>query len=72
MYDGYNKLQKEQGFDLSDYKGKKAEVYSYPVYNYKGHKDCITLTLIGCDGVLIGGDVSCSELDGFMQGLKQG
>ena len=48
---------------------KKVEIYSYPVYNYKGHKDCMTLTIIGCEGRLIGGDVSCSELDGFMQGL---
>ena len=68
-YVAYNDLQKQQGFDLTKYKGKKVEIYSYPVYNYKGHKDCMTLTIIGCEGRLIGGDVSCSELDGFMQGL---
>lgn len=69
VYSAYNELQKQQGFDLTKYKGKKVEIYSYPVYNYKGHKDCMTLTIIGCEGRLIGGDVSCSELDGFMQGL---
>ena len=58
VYSAYNELQKQQ-----------VEIYSYPVYNYKGHKDCMTLTIIGCEGRLIGGDVSCSELDGFMQGL---
>lgn len=71
VYEAYNELQKEQGFDLEKFKGKKVEIYSYPVYNYKGHEDCMTLTLMGCDGVLIGGDVCCSELDGFMQGLMK-
>ncbi len=69
VYEGYNRLQKEQGFDLTPYRGKKAEVYTYKVYNYKGHKDCMQLTLIGCGGELIAGDVCCTELDGFMQGL---
>lgn len=69
VYKGYNELQKAQGFDLEDYKGQKAEVYTYPVYNYPGHEDCMQITLIGCGGMLIGGDVCCTELDGFMQGL---
>lgn len=71
VYSAYNELQKEQGFDLEKYLGKKVEIYTYPVYNYSGHSDCMTITLIGCDGVLIGGDVCCTELDGFMQGIKK-
>lgn len=71
VYSAYNELQKEQGFDLSKFKGKKVEIYSYPVYNYKGHEDCITLNLMGCDGVLVGGDICCAELDGFMQGIMK-
>lgn len=72
VYEEYNKLQKEQGFDLEKYKGKTVEVYTYQVYNYEGHenKDCMVCNLMICDGVLIGGDVCCTELDGFMQGLK--
>lgn len=69
VYKGYNELQKEQGFDLSAYRGKKAEIYTYKIYNYKGHEDTMQLTLIGYDGELIGGDVCCTELEGFMQGL---
>ena len=73
VYSQYNELQKQQGFDLEPYKGKAAEVYSYPVYNYEGHteKDCMRLTLIVCGCQLIGGDVCCTELGGFMQGLKK-
>lgn len=69
VYEGYNELQKEQGFDLAKYKGRQAEFYTYSIYNYPEHEDCMQLTFIGCDGVLIGGDVCCTELDGFMQGL---
>lgn len=72
VYEGYNELQKQQGFDLSAYKGKSCDVYTYKVKNYKGHedKDDVRCNLMICDDVLIGGDVSSTELDGFMQGLK--
>lgn len=72
VYEGYNELQKQQGFDLSAYKGKSCDVYTYKVKNYKGHedKDDVRCNLMICDNVLIGGDVSSTELDGFMQGLK--
>ena len=73
VYESYNKLQKQQGFDLEAYKGHTVEVYTYPVYNYEGHtdKDCMQLTLMVCENKLIGGDVCCTELGGFMQGLKK-
>ncbi len=72
VYTGYNDLQKEQGFDLEKYKGKTVEIYSYQVYNYKDHedKDCMICNLMIYDGVLIGGDVCCTELEGFIQGLR--
>ena len=73
VYSNYNKLQKEQGFDLEKYKGKMVEIYTYPVYNYSGYedKDCIKCNLMICNGMLIGGDVCSTELGGFMQGLKK-
>ena len=73
VYKNYNDLQKRQGFDLSDYKGKNVSIYTYTARNYKGYsgKDCIKANLIVCEGKLIGGDVCSIELDGFMQGLKK-
>lgn len=73
VYQNYNKLQKEQGFNLEKYKGKTVEIYTYPVYNYTGYedKDCIKCNLLICDGMLIGGDVYSTEIDGFMQGLRK-
>ena len=73
VYDNYNNLQKEQGFDLSKFKGKTVDIYTYKVKNYPNYEDsdCIKCTLIVYDGQLIGGDVCSVELDGFMQGLRK-
>lgn len=70
VYENYNKLQKQQGFDLEEYKGKTVEIFSYPVYNYDGEKN-VMMNLMVCDGMLIGGDVCSTKLDGFMHGLKK-
>lgn len=74
IYEKYNDLQREQGFDLRKYKGKTVEIYTYTVYNYDNYedKDCIKCNLMICDGILIGGDVCSTEIEGFMQGLKKG
>lgn len=69
-YESYNELQKEQGFNLKKYKGEMVEIYTYAVYNYPGNSENVVINLMVFDGNLIGGDVSCNELDGFMQGLK--
>lgn len=73
VYKKYNELQKEQGFDLEKYKGKTVEIYTYNIHNYEGYEDSedVFIDLYICDGVLIGGDVCCTRLDGFMQGLKK-
>ena len=62
----YNELQKEAGFDLSNYKGKNVTVYSCPVWN----SDKL-LNLIVYDGKIIGGDISDVAFDGEMKPLKK-
>lgn len=69
VYNVYNRLQKDQGFDLSDYKGKTVEIYTYEVYNYPEKPNNILAHLIVFEGKLIGGDICCTELEGFMHGL---
>lgn len=72
VYLTYNKLQKQQGFDLTMYKGMQVQVYTYHILNYPDHEDDdhIYCHLMLCDGHLIGGDVSSTAADGFMQGLS--
>ncbi len=66
VYENYNKLQERAGFDLSEYKGKTAKVYSYKEKN----KDRI-VNLMVCDGILIGGDISETKLSGEMSPLME-
>lgn len=71
VYTKYNELQLQQGFDLSKYRGKTATVYTYTVMNYDGKPDNMVANLVICDGKLIGADISCTELGGFMQGIAK-
>ena len=57
VYNVYNKIQKQQGFDLSDFKGETVELYTYEVYNYPDNPNNIVAHLIICKGKLFGGDV---------------
>ncbi len=70
VYEEYNNLQKQQGFDLSRYKGEKVSVYTWLITNYEGNPN-VAATLMIKDGKLIGGDVQSLELGGFMQGLMK-
>ena len=70
VYTKYNDLQKQQGMDLEGFRGRPAEVYSFKILNYEGHPDNIVANLLICDGCLIAADVSCTELGGFMQGIR--
>lgn len=69
VYENYNNIQKEQGMDLSRYKGKRCKRYSYTVLNYPGGAQNVRLNLLVCGNKIVGGDVSSLGLDGFMQGL---
>ncbi len=69
VYENYNAVQKQQGFDLEKYKGKKATIYTYNITNYKNNKNVLANLLI-CDGVLIGADLcDPSAKDGFLVAL---
>lgn len=71
VYLDYNEVQKNQGFDLSDYKGKQVTLYTYTINNYKGADEGIVADMLVCDGVLIGGDVcNTSADDGFLVGFS--
>ncbi|MBE6719970.1 MAG: DUF4830 domain-containing protein [Ruminococcaceae bacterium] len=69
VYENYNAVQKEQGFNLEPYKGKSAIIYTYSITNYKDNGN-VTANLIVCDGQLIGADLcDPSAKDGFLTGL---
>ena len=70
VFEEYNKLQKQQGFDLSKYSGKEVKLYTYKVVGSKLGDNVLAMLYI-CNGAVIGGDVHSTALDGFMCSLKQ-
>lgn len=69
VYNQYNVIQKEQKLDLEKYKGARVKCWSYNVKNYPGYENSdgvIRANMLILDGVVIGGDISSTELSGFM------
>ena len=64
VYNKYNTMQKQSGFDLSGYKGKNVTIYTYNCDTYK------VVNLIVYKGRLIGGDICDLQIDGQMLPLK--
>lgn len=71
-YSSYNEIQKKQTMDLEPYKGERVKKWVYGIKNYPGYNeesDLIRATLLIYNGIVIGGDVSSVEPNGFMQGF---
>lgn len=67
IYEEYNEKQIKAGFNLKDYKGRQATLYSYPLDDFG---EGVYISLIVCDGRIIGGDVSSVSADGFVLPLQ--
>lgn len=65
VYENYNNTQIKAGFNLKNHLGKKAVVYRY-VINSPEELDNAFVNIIVLDGEIIGGDISSSELNGYM------
>ena len=70
VFTRYNELQKEQGFDLSDYAGKTAKRYVYAVTNYPDGSDGHYATILVHKNKIIGGDVTGSAPNGGIHGFS--
>lgn len=70
VYLGYNKLQKAQGFNLEEYKGKRAKRFTYEVKNYPNQESDVRANLLVYENKIIAGDICSLKLDGFMHTLK--
>lgn len=65
IYERYDEFQDEQGFDLDDYKGKKATIYTYEVLNYPEYPENVVANMIIANNRLIAGEVTLNEENGF-------
>ena len=70
VFDRYNQLQKSQGYNLSDYAGKKVMRYVYKINNYPNSTDPVYATLLVYKNQVIGGDITSTAPNGQVQGFK--
>lgn len=70
VYTEYNKLQKECGFNLEDYKGKEITLHTFAITNYKDTPDVLCDLMVFKDKI-IGGAIYTADVSGFMHGLTR-
>ena len=71
VYENYNQIQLNQGYDLRDFSGRRVKRWTFTIVDYPGYenKEYIKINVLVCDGKVIGGDVCSVKLDGFMHGF---
>ena len=69
-YSQYLLLQREQGFDLEKYAGKRVKRYTYEILNYPTGETGIIANLLIYKKTVVGGEVLSPRLDGFLHGLS--
>ena len=70
VYEKYNALQQQQGYDLSAFRGRDCTLYTYAVTNWPDEGQHVLADLYVLNDRVIGGDIHSTELGGFMVGIK--
>lgn len=70
VMNSYNDIQKSQGLDLSQYKGKTVQRYTYEITNYPDYDGTVYANIIIYKNRVIGGDICSSDVKGFIQGFE--
>ncbi len=68
-YADYLALQAGQGFDLTQYRGKRIRRYTYDILNYPDGTEGVQVSLLVYKHTVIGGEV-LSPGQGFLHGLS--
>lgn len=66
----FNEIQKQQGYDLSQYKGQMCKRYTYKVKNYPEKPDNVFADLLVLNGEIVAGDICSYEFSDLIQGLQ--
>ncbi len=69
VYNNYNKIQKEQGFDLENYKGKTLKRYTYPMINIED-EGSLFVEVLTFDGIIVAADIYSTNIGGSIRTLK--
>jgi len=68
-YTQYLELQQSQGFDLTEYQGKRVKRYTYEITNYPTGEAGVQVNLLIRKNTVVGGEVMSSQPGGFLHGL---
>jgi len=70
VFDRYNRLQKSQGYDLSQYAGKNVMRYVYRINNYPGATEPVYATVLVHKNQIIGGDITDTGVKGQIRSFQ--
>ena len=70
VYERYNELQLQQGYDLRPFAGRDCTLYTYIVTNWPDGSQTAVADLYVLGDRVIGGDIHSTALNGFMVGIK--
>ena len=68
-YQGYLQLQADQGFDLTQYRGKRVKRYTYQLINYPVQDEPVQIALLIYKNRVVGGQIQ-SASGSFLHGLS--
>lgn len=69
-YTQYLELQKSQGFDLTEYQGKRVKRYTYQLTNYPNQTEPVQIALLVYKNRVVGGQIQ-SASGSFLHGLAR-
>ncbi len=71
IFENYNLIQIESGFDLSTYRGKLLTKYTYEILNTENFDNAKVYTnILLYKNKIVGGDITCPRLNGFIKPLN--
>ena len=70
VMNAYNELQRNQGLDLTKYRGRDVTRYTFKVTNYPNYDGTVMANVITYKGKVIGGDLCSSDVTGFICGFE--
>lgn len=70
VYESYNDIQKEQGFDLKKYKGLTLSRYTLEVTNYTDKNISVFAEVLTYRGEVVAADIYSTSVNGFILPLK--
>ena len=71
VYSAYNELQRSQGLNLTKYRGKDVERYTFSVTNYEGADGPVYANVLVYRNRVIGGDICSADVTGFVHGFEK-